>query len=271
MSISNVIKFNETGIPPWTVDDEGKVLSIKENKLAWVEMNGTPVEPEVEEYKWVVTPNKYTIYNEEGTTLKTEDRTLTEWECPKSGNYVVQLHAQGGTGGNWMGQQVSQGSYPLVTYSTKQFTGGGGGGSGAKITLNINKGQKYSLSVNNNKSTFGDYYVDRGENGSNADFNSSTPGTGGEVGSYHSSLTLMAEKGEDGTKKVETSATSGFGYKKASGGSGYAIKDANDTVGYGSGGRSGTGQYVFVADDRIYTEEGEEGQGPAIIIRRKLE
>ena len=175
-------------------------------------MNGTPVEPEVEEYKWVVTPNKYTIYNEEGTTLKTEDRTLTEWECPKSGNYVVQLHAQGGTGGNWMGQQVSQGSYPLVTYSTKQFTGGGGGGSGAKITLNINKGQKYSLSVNNNKSTFGDYYVDRGENGSNADFNSSTPGTGGEVGSYHSSLTLMAEKGEDGTKKVETSAISGFGY-----------------------------------------------------------
>lgn len=124
--------------PPWTSDDEGKVLSIKENKLAWVEMNGTPVEPEIEEYKWVILPNKYTIYNEEGTTLKTEDRTLTEWECPKSGNYVVQLHAQGGTGGNWMGQQVSQGSYPLVTYSTKQFTGGGGGGSGAKITLNIN-------------------------------------------------------------------------------------------------------------------------------------
>lgn len=81
----------------------------------------------------------------------------------------------------------------------------------------------------------------------------------------------MAEKGEDGTKKVQTSATSSFGYEKASGGSGYAIKDANDTVGYGSGGRSGTGQYVFVADDRIYTEEGKEGQGPAIIIRRKLE
>lgn len=271
MSISNVIKFNGTGTPPWTSDDEGKVLSIKENKLAWVEMNGTPVEPEIEEYKWVVTPNKYTIYNEEGTTLKTENKTLTEWECPATGDYVVQLHAQGGTGGNWMGQQVSQGSYPLVTYSIKQFTGGGGGGSGAKITLNINKGQKYSLSVNNNKSTFGDYYVDRGENGSNADFNSSTPGTGGEVGSYHSSLTLMAEKGEDGTKKVETSATSGFRYEKASGGSGYAIKDANDTVGYGSGGRSGTGQYVFAADDRIYTEEGKEGQGPAIIIRRKLE
>lgn len=163
--------------PPWTVDDEGKVLSIKENKLAWVEMSGTPVEPEVEEYKWVVTPNKYTIYNEEGTTLKTENKTLTEWECPATGDYVVQLHAQGGTGGNWMGQQVSQGSYSLVTYSIKQFTGG----------------------------------------------------------------------------------------------SGYAIKDANDTVGYGSGGRSGTGQYVFAADDRIYTEEGEEGQGPAIIIRRKLE
>lgn len=48
MSISNVIKFNETGIPPWASDDEGKVLSIKENKLAWVEMNGTPVEPEIE-------------------------------------------------------------------------------------------------------------------------------------------------------------------------------------------------------------------------------
>lgn len=255
MSISNVIKFNETGILPWTVDDEGKVLSIKENKLAWVEMSGTPVEPEVEEYKWVVTPNKYTIYNEEGTTLKTENKTLTEWECPATGDYVVQLHAQGGTGGNCLIEQVSQGSYPLVTYSIKQFT----------------EGQKYSLSVNNNKSTFGDYYVDRGENGSNADFNSSTPGTGGEVGSYHSSLTLMAEKGEDGTKKVETSATSGFRYEKASGGSGYAIKDANDTVGYGSGGRSGTGQYVFAADDRIYTEEGEEGQGPAIIIRRKLE
>lgn len=50
MSILNVIKFNETGILPWTTDDEGKVLSIKENKLAWVEMNGTPVEPEIEEY-----------------------------------------------------------------------------------------------------------------------------------------------------------------------------------------------------------------------------
>lgn len=51
--------------PPWTTDDEGKVLSIKENKLAWVEMNGTPVEPEIEEYKWIILPNKYTIYNEE--------------------------------------------------------------------------------------------------------------------------------------------------------------------------------------------------------------
>lgn len=48
-------------------------------------------------------------------------------------------------------------------------------------------------------------------------------------------------------------------------------RSANESLGYGSGGRSGTGQYVFVADDRIYTEEGEEGQGPAIIIRRKLE
>lgn len=86
-------------------------------------MNGTPVEPEIEEYKWVILPNKYTIYNEEGTTLKTENKTLTEWECPATGDYVVQLHAQGGTGGNWMGQQVSQGSYPLVTYSIKQFTG----------------------------------------------------------------------------------------------------------------------------------------------------
>lgn len=86
-------------------------MSIKENKLAWVEINGTPVEPEVKEYKWIITPNKYTIYNESGTVLKTEDRTLTEWECPVTGDYVVQLHAQGGTGGNWMGQQTSQGSY----------------------------------------------------------------------------------------------------------------------------------------------------------------
>lgn len=61
-------------------------------------MNGTPVEPEIEEYKWVILPNKYTIYNEEGTTLKTENKTLNEWEPPISGDYVIQLHATGGEG-----------------------------------------------------------------------------------------------------------------------------------------------------------------------------
>lgn len=116
--------------PPWTSDDEGKVLSIKENKLAWVEMNGTPVEPEIEEYKWVILPNKYTIYNEKGTVLKTENKTLNEWEAPISGDYVIQLHAAGGKGGNTYAKYVSNGaSYPMTQYTVTGATGGGGGGS----------------------------------------------------------------------------------------------------------------------------------------------
>ena len=34
MSISNIVKFNGTGIPPWTVD-EGEILTVKDNKLTW--------------------------------------------------------------------------------------------------------------------------------------------------------------------------------------------------------------------------------------------
>lgn len=55
----------------------------------------------------------------------------------------------------------------------------------------------------------------------------------------------MAEKEKMG-RKSGNECHFWFGYEKASGGSGYAIKDANDTIGYGSGGRSGTGQYVLL-------------------------
>lgn len=93
-------------------------------------MNGTPVEPEIEEYKWVILPNKYTIYNEEGTVLKTENKTLNEWEAPISGDYVIQLHAAGGKGGNTYAKYVSNGaSYPMTQYTVTGATGGGGGGS----------------------------------------------------------------------------------------------------------------------------------------------
>lgn len=246
-------------------------MSIKENKLAWVEMNGTPVEPEIEEYKWVILPNKYTIYNEEGTTLKTENKTLNEWEPPISGDYVIQLHATGGKGGDTYAKYVSNGaSYPLTQYTVTGATGGGG--SGAKITLTLNKGTNHTLSVSNSKASFDNYYVNKGSDGGNGSINTVTGGKGGAYGTYAGGMTLLAEAGEDGGASTEISALFYNYYSEGGdGGSGSALKDANDTVGYGSGGRSGTGQYVFVADDRIYTEEGEEGQGPAIIIRRKLE
>lgn len=36
MSISNVIKFNETGIlPPHGAANEGEILTVKDNKLTW--------------------------------------------------------------------------------------------------------------------------------------------------------------------------------------------------------------------------------------------
>ena len=130
--------------PPWTTDDEGKVLSIKENKLAWVEMNGTPVEPEIEEYKWIILPNKYTIYNEEGTVLKTENKTLNEWEAPISGDYVIQLHAAGGKGGNTYAKYVSNGaSYPMTQYTvTGAYGNGGSAGSFSGGSLTGGEGEE---------------------------------------------------------------------------------------------------------------------------------
>ena len=276
MSISNVIKFNETGIPPWTTDDEGKVLSIKENKLAWVEMNGMPVEPEIEEYKWIILPNKYTIYNEELTVLKTENKTLNEWEAPISGDYVIQLHAAGGKGGNTYAKYVSNGaSYPMTQYTVTGATGGGGGGSGAKITLTLNKGTNHTLSVSNSKASFDNYYVNKGTDGENGNINTVTGGKGGAYGTYANGMTLLAEAGEDGGASTKTSALS-YNYYSEGGdrGDGSALKDANDTGAYGNGGSAGS----FLGGS-LTGGEGEENEaegktsdlGPAIIIRRKLE
>lgn len=276
MSISNVIKFNETGTPPWTTDDEGKVLSIKENKLAWVEMNGTPVEPEIEEYKWIILPNKYTIYNEELTVLKTENKTLNEWEAPISGDYVIQLHAAGGKGGNTYAKYVSNGaSYPMTQYTVTGATGGGGGGSGAKITLTLNKGTNHTLSVSNSKASFDNYYVNKGTDGENGNINTVTGGKGGAYGTYANGMTLLAEAGEDGGASTKTSALFYNYYSEGGdGGDGSALKDANDTGAYGNGGSAGS----FLGGS-LTGGEGEENEaegktsdlGPAIIIRRKLE
>lgn len=276
MSISNVIKFNETDVPSWTTDDEGKVLSIKEDKLAWVEMNGTPVEPEIEEYKWIILPNKYTIYNEEGTVLKTENKTLNEWEAPISGDYVIQLHAAGGKGGNTYAKYVSNGaSYPMTQYTVTGATGGGGGGSGAKITLTLNKGTNHTLSVSNSKASFDNYYVNKGTDGENGNINTVTGGKGGAYGTYANGMTLLAKAGEDGGASTKTSALS-YNYYSEGGdrGDGSALKDANDTGAYGNGGSAGS----FLGGS-LTGGEGEENEaegktsnlGPAIIIRRKLE
>lgn len=276
MSISNVIKFNETGIPPWTSDDEGKVLSIKENKLAWVEMNGTPVEPEIEEYKWVILPNKYTIYNEEGTVLKTENKTLNEWEAPISGDYVIQLHAAGGKGGNTYAKYVSNGaSYPMTQYTVTGATGGGGGGSGAKITLTLNKGTNHTLSVSNSKASFDNYYVNKGTDGENGNINTVTGGKGGAYGTYANGMTLLAEAGEDGGASTKTSALFYNYYSEGgAGGDGSALKDANDTGAYGNGGSAGSflGGSLPGGEGEENKAEGDTSNlGPAIIIRRKLE
>lgn len=276
MSISNIIKFNETGIPPWTVNDEGKVLSIKENKLAWVEMNGTPVEPEIEEYKWVILPNKYTIYNEEGTTLKTENKTLNEWEPPISGDYVIQLHATGGKGGDTYAKYVSNGaSYPSTQYTVTGATGGGGGGSGAKITLTLNKGTNHTLSVSNSKASFDNYYVNKGSDGGNGSINTVTGGKGGAYGTYAGGMTLLAEAGEDGGASTKISALFYNYYSEGGdGGSGSALKDANDTGTYGNGGSAGSflGGSLPGGEGEENKAEGDTSNlGPAIIIRRKLE
>lgn len=262
--------------PPWTTDDEGKVLSIKENKLAWVEMNGTPVEPEIEEYKWVILPNKYTIYNEEGTVLKTENKTLNEWEAPISGDYVIQLHAAGGKGGNTYAKYVSNGaSYPMTQYTVTGATGGGGGGSGAKITLTLNKGTNHTLSVSNSKASFDNYYVNKGTDGENGNINTVTGGKGGAYGTYANGMTLLAEAGEDGGASTETMALSYNYYSEGGdGGNGSALKDANDTGAYGNGGSAGSflGGSLTGGEGEVNEAEGKTSNlGPAIIIRRKLE
>lgn len=262
--------------PPWTTDDEGKVLSIKENKLAWVEMNGTPVEPEIEEYKWVILPNKYTIYNEEGTVLKTENKTLNEWEAPISGDYVIQLHAAGGKGGNTYAKYVSNGaSYPMTQYTVTGATGGGGGGSGAKITLTLNKGTNHTLSVSNSKASFDNYYVNKGTDGENGNINTVTGGKGGAYGTYANGMTLLAEAGEDGGASTETMALSYNYYSKGGDrGNGSALKDANDTGAYGNGGSAGSflGGSLTGGEGEVNEAEGKTSNlGPAIIIRRKLE
>lgn len=197
--------------PPWTTDDEGKVLSIKENKLAWVEMNGTPVEPEIEEYKWIILPNKYTIYNEELTVLKTENKTLNEWETPISGDYVIQLHAAGGKGGNTYAKYVSNGaSYPMTQYTVTGATGGKGGAYGTYangMTLLAEAGEDGGASTKTS-ALFYNYYSEGGDGGDGSALKDANDtgayGNGGSAGLFLGG-SLTGGEGEENEAEGKTS------------------------------------------------------------------
>lgn len=145
-------------------------------------MNGTPVEPEIEEYKWVILPNKYTIYNEEGTTLKTENKTLNEWEPPISGDYVIQLHATGGKGG---------------AYGT--YAGG--------MTLLAEAGEDGGASTEIS-ALFYNYYSEGGDGGSGSALKDANDtgayGNGGSAGSFLGG-SLPGGEGEENKAEGDTS------------------------------------------------------------------
>lgn len=167
---------------------------------------------------------------------------MNEWEAPISGDYVIQLHAAGGKGGNTYAKYVSNGaSYPMTQYTVTGATGGGGGGSGAKITLTLNKGTNHTLSVSNSKASFDNYYVNKGTDGKNGNINTVTGGKGGAYGTYANGMTLLAKAGKDGGASTKTSALFYNYYSEGgNGGDGSALKDANDTGAYGSGGSAGS-------------------------------
>lgn len=262
MGTGFITRNSSLNIPPFTEEDEGKVLSIINGALTWavIPSNGGGEEV-IEEYRWVITPTKTTVYNEAGTTLK-ETTTASTWICPVNGTYVVQLHAAGGKGGIDHEESEQYMENYMTYYNIWGGSGGGGGGSGAKIELNLTKGTSYAITVSPSVSKFNTYYCNRGNNGADATINSSgktgTGGKGGAVGTYSAGMTLMASAGKDGqggllTKQIMNT----MGFSGGGAGSGYAIKDANDTSGYGTGSQAGTNPSTPTTC--------------AIIIRRKLE
>lgn len=141
----------------------------------------------------------------------------SEWVCPVSGQWEIEMHGGGGGGG-----QASMRDY-----------GGAGGGSGAKFTLSLTSGQSYSYTVgfaglggytgdSGGKSTFYTVSVDGGSGGSSLN--------GGPVGA------ILSGQGTN----IATSGGRGFNI-------GLGNQD-NTAQKYGNGGPGGNPPFLRGAD-----------------------
>lgn len=171
------------------------------------------------------------------------------WEVPATGNYQVELHGGGGSGG------ISANTYYLGDSSTlRGFYGGGGGGSGQRSTIALQKGVSIPITIGSGgsatsttdggASSFGTYLsVSGGKAGA---WNTSSGGVGGAAAGN------IATKGEDGGWASEYSNP----VKNASGGLGNGENSAQT---YGNGGRGSS-----YASSSLYP--ATDGQPGACII-----
>ena len=258
--------MGDIGIPQWTNNDEGKILSVINNKLTWIPLEMFNSNTSNLEYRWIITPSTTTIYNQFNMILN-ETETGTEWICPSDGTYIIQLHASGGTGGNSETYTSSELISGVLYSNVVSASGGGGGGSGAKIELDLTEGTTYPISVSTDVTTFDTYYCNRGENGTDGktdlDNLTATAGKGGSVGTYSDGMTCIANIGEDGEVEIQDKGIITYAIG-ALGGNGSAFADKNDYKGYGNGSKSPTAirDGILKADTPFNC---------AIIIRKKIE
>lgn len=198
---------------------------------------------------WLIDASGTKEYKSNGTLVSSSSNNTT-WNCPVSGNYSIELHAQGGTGGSGDG-------YSQVAMKRAAAAGGGGGGGSGVLFSSVSLTQQtYSISISASRTTFGTYYVDKGYNGGNGTAPGSA-GYGGQPGSYYptSSGKQLAYQGNSGTyqNSVLSSWASATGGNGGSGGS---------TIGnYGNGGKGGDAT-------QSSGQSGQSGQPGAIIIRK---
>ena len=200
---------------------------------------------------WLIDADGTKEYNANGTLVKSNS-TKTSWTCPSAGNYSIELHARGGSGG------AGEGDSWVASDAASAGGGGGGGGSGVRFD-NVNlSAQAYSIELGTSRTTFGSYYVNNGGNGGDGYASNWTGrgGSGGSTATYSPSTGVnLASYGQSG----EGDGSHMSSWASASGGRG------------GSGGSS-IGSYGDGGDGGDATQSGgdygQSGRPGAIIIRK---
>lgn len=225
---------------------------------------------------WLIDISGTKEYTASGV-LVTSNSNKTNWSCPASGGYTVEIHGYGGTGGRGIYKGIEERINFMYYRGFCAACGGAGGGSGAIYTLTLSGGSTYPIIIASSPggySKFDQYQVDAGENGgdgyvyfySASDQGSYNVGKAGKTAAFTSGGTNIAKYVQESYRYGDSmiSTESFYGIDGPEGQSGGA------TIGtYGTGGKGGEcpSSYGTISTETKYGY-GEEGQPGAIIIRK---